>query len=66
MKVRLLPGGDVVSLDVGKGVRASKLLKLLDLSPEEAVVLVDGRPLTEDDVVPEGSEVVVVRVASGG
>lgn len=43
----------------------TELLEAVDLSPQEAAVLVDGRPVPED--MPVGDEpVTVVRMIRGG
>ena len=41
------------------------LLEAVDLSPHEASVLVDGRPVPEDQPV-EADEVTVLRLIKGG
>ena len=66
VRVRLVPGGRVEEVRVEGRVRVRDLLGMLGLSPEEAVVIVGGRPLTEDEYVEDGSTVEVVRVLSGG
>jgi sulfur carrier protein len=63
-----------VTLDVaGEGVHEfdvtdetyADLLAAVDLSPHEVSVLVDGRPVPEDQPV-DASEVTVVRLVRGG
>lgn len=41
------------------------LLGAVDLSPHEATVLVDGRPVPEDDQI-DAREVTVLRLVQGG
>ena len=64
VRVRILPDGR--HLEAEPGVRASDLLKLAGMNSESGVVLVNGRPVTEDYRIREGDEVTVVRVLSGG
>jgi len=68
VRVRLIPEGRVVEVDVGAGgrIRVKDLIERVGLNPEAAVVLRDGRPLTEDEVVSDRESVDVVRVLSGG
>lgn len=65
IRVRLIPGNREEEIDA-REIRVEELLRRLGLSPESHVVLVDGAPVTEDTIVREGSDVVVVRVLSGG
>ena len=65
IRVKLVPEGRVVEVEASE-MRVSELLKRLGYARESAVVLVGGRPVVEDEVVRAGSEVVVVRVLSGG
>ncbi len=65
--VRLVPEGEERSVEVGeKGVRVRDLVKMLGLNPESVVVLRDGAPLVDTDIVKPGERVDVVRVLSGG
>ncbi|MGC8954095.1 MAG: hypothetical protein ACP5N5_05205 [Desulfurococcus sp.] len=52
-------------LDVGE-ISVSELLRRLGLSKSEHIVLRGGIPLTEDDIIRDGDEVVVYLVKSGG
>ena len=47
-------------------IKAGDLLKLLGLLPETAVVLKNGEPVTEDEVLEEGDDVRVISAISGG
>jgi sulfur carrier protein len=51
-------------VDVGEGTYAD-VLDAVGLSPHEASVLVDGRPVPEDQSV-EASAVTVLRLVKGG
>lgn len=66
VRVRLLPEDRVVEVEAGEGVTVDRLLRVLGLSRESHIVLVDGKPIPESERVPPGSDVVVVRVVSGG
>lgn len=57
--------GDVHEVDVREDAVYADVLDALDLNPEAAVVLVDGRPVPED-VAVDAEEVVVMRTLSGG
>ncbi|MEB3780084.1 MAG: hypothetical protein GSR85_07630 [Desulfurococcales archaeon] len=65
IKVKLVPDNVMVEIDADRA-KASHILSKLRLDPESAVVIVDGKPVPEDDYVEAGSNVVVVRVLSGG
>lgn len=47
-------------------IKVKDLLKLLGLLPEAAVVLKNGEPVTEDEVLREEDEVRVISAISGG
>ena len=65
ISVKLVPENKVVSIDRDEA-RASDILAELGYSSEEAVVILNGRPVPEDSRVRQGDDVVVVRVLSGG
>jgi sulfur carrier protein ThiS len=60
----LVPDGR--SLRFNGPLKASELLRILGLSTDEAVVIVEGKPVPEDGVIADGARVEVVRVLSGG
>ncbi|MCD6513250.1 MAG: hypothetical protein J7K61_06595 [Thermoplasmata archaeon] len=51
--------------EIKDGIHAEELLKMLGLYPDEAIIIVDGKPITCHDVV-EGRRVRVIRVGSRG
>ena len=57
-------GDEVHEVDLEDGTYAD-LLGAVDLSPNEASVLVDGRPVPADEPVTE-TEVTVLRLVKGG
>jgi sulfur carrier protein len=57
-------GGECLELEVQEGSYAD-ILAAIDLSPNEASVLVDGRPVPADQPIDE-SEVQVLRMVKGG
>lgn len=57
-------GGDTHTVTIEDGTYAD-LLAAIDLSPHEAAVLVDGRPVPEDAPV-ETNRVRVLRLIKGG
>ncbi|MCE4604729.1 MAG: MoaD/ThiS family protein [Aeropyrum sp.] len=65
-RVRLVPEGRELDVEVGGGVTARRLLEELGMNEEMAVVLRDGAPLLPEDRVRPGDRVEVVRVLSGG
>ena len=65
IKARLIPDNVIVEINADR-IKGRDILSKLGLDPESAVVIADGRPIPEDDYVTSGSEVVVVRVLSGG
>jgi sulfur carrier protein len=59
--------GKVKTVEVGeKGIRVSKLLKLLDIYPETAVVLKNGELVCEDEILKDEDEVKVIVAISRG
>jgi sulfur carrier protein ThiS len=64
VEVVLIPEGRSLRLD--GPLKVSELLRLLGLSTDEAVVVVEGKPVPEDGVIADGTRVEVVRVLSGG
>jgi len=64
VRVEVVPDGRSASF---KGpIKAYEVLEALGFTSEEAVVIINGRPVPETYVIPDGSEVRVVRVLSGG
>ena len=57
-------GGEVHEVDLDDGTYAD-LLGAVGLSPNEASVVIDGRPVPEDTPVTE-TEVQVLRLIKGG
>lgn len=57
-------GEDTYEIDAADATYAD-LLREVDLSPHEASVLVDGRPVPEDQPV-EAEHVTVLRLIQGG
>ncbi len=57
-------GGDTHHLDL-EDATSGDVLRAIGLSPQEATVFVDGRPIPEDQPL-EHAEVNVVRLISGG
>ncbi|GGM59287.1 sulfur carrier protein [Halarchaeum rubridurum] len=57
-------GEDVHEFDV-EGASYADLLERVDLSPHEVSVMVDGRPVPEDQPV-ESEHVTVLRLVQGG
>jgi len=47
-------------------LKVKELLKMLGLLPESTVVLKNGEPVTEDELLEEGDEVRVISAISGG
>lgn len=69
IRVETLPDRRTVEVAVSGPIRAGDLLRMLrdkGITWGEAVVILEGRPLPEDALVPDGSKVTVVRVLSGG
>ncbi|MFB6308207.1 MAG: ubiquitin-like small modifier protein 2 [Haloarculaceae archaeon] len=58
-------GGETRDLDVPADAAYADLLDPFDLSPHEVSVMVDGRPVPEDQPV-ETDHVRVVRLVQGG
>jgi len=60
-----LVGEDTRELDVESGATYGELLADFDVSPHEVSVLVDDRPVPEDEAV-DAEHVRVVRLIKGG
>jgi sulfur carrier protein len=58
-------GEDVTEVDAGADATYADLLSAVDLSPHEVTVLVDGRPVPEDQPV-RVDHVTVLRLVKGG
>lgn len=58
-------GEGTEAVQVDPGATYADLVKAVDLNPHEASVLVDGRPVPEDQSV-EVDEVTVLRLIKGG
>jgi len=65
VRVRIF-GRETREVEIRRGARIEDLLEVLGLNPEEVLVLLGGRLVTEDLVLPEGAELEVVSVVSGG
>ncbi|MFP4631878.1 MAG: ubiquitin-like small modifier protein SAMP2 [Halobacteriales archaeon] len=66
MKLRVdVKNGDTHEVDVPEDAVYADVLEAVDLNPQAAVVVVDGRPVPETAEVTE-SEVDVLRTISGG
>ncbi|MFC6952537.1 ubiquitin-like small modifier protein SAMP2 [Halorubellus litoreus] len=58
-------GEDVLEVDAGADATYADLLSAVELSPHEVTVLVDGRPVPEDQPVSV-DHVTVLRLVKGG
>ncbi|MCD6545797.1 MAG: MoaD/ThiS family protein [Thermotogae bacterium] len=47
-------------------LKVKELMKNLNLSSEEFLVVVNGKLVTEDEVIPKDAEVKIIPVVSGG
>jgi len=47
-------------------LKVKELMKNLNLNSEEFLVVVNGKLVTEDEVIPEDAEVKIIPVVSGG
>lgn len=56
---------DLETVGTGAGATYADLLSAVELSPHEATVLVEGRPVPEDRRV-ETDRVIVLRLIKGG
>uniref|UniRef100_A0A7J3ZKV7 Thiamine biosynthesis protein ThiS n=1 Tax=Fervidicoccus fontis TaxID=683846 RepID=A0A7J3ZKV7_9CREN len=65
IKVRVTPRGQTLTLEQNR-ITVKRLIAILGLSIESAVVVRGEEPLLETDEIREGEEVTVVLVASGG
>lgn len=65
MEVTVTVAGDDRYTVEAEGATYGDLLAAVDLSPQEATVLVDGRPVPEDAAVA-ADHVEVLRLVSGG
>lgn len=65
VRVKVLPGGKVEELEIGKGSRVADMVRRLGLTVSGVVVLREGSPVPEDEAVEEG-EYTILLAASGG
>ncbi len=65
VRVRVIPGGRLEDLELEPGSKVADMVERLGLALSGVVVLRDGSPLPEDEVVEEG-EYTVLLAASGG
>jgi sulfur carrier protein len=65
VRVRILESNEYIELEV-KEISVREILSKLGLTLSEHIVLKNGEVITEDDVVEDGSEVVIFTVKSGG
>ncbi|MCC6034189.1 MAG: MoaD/ThiS family protein [Desulfurococcaceae archaeon] len=65
VKVRVLESNECIELEV-KEISVREILSKLGLTLSEHIVLKNGEVITEDDVVEDGSEIVIFTVKSGG
>ena len=63
--VELLPDGKRLEVELSRGT-VGELLHVLGLGREGGVVVKNGRPLVEEEVLEDGDRVRVYRAASGG
>ena len=66
VRVKLVREGKDVKLEFKGKARVKDLIRRLGYTVEDVVVLKNGEPLVEDEVLEENSEYVVMPVASGG
>ena len=66
VRVKLVREEKDVELEFEGKARVKDLIHRLGYTVEDVVVLKNGEPLVEDEVLEENSEYVVMPVASGG
>jgi len=66
VRVKLIREGKDVELELKGKARVKDLIHKLGYTVEDVVVLRNGEPLVEDEVLEENAEYVVMPVASGG
>ena len=68
MKVRVYIRGEQkeCSVEIQEGDDYEHLLENLGLNPVEVIVLQDGEPVPEDEIVRKESRIEIIRVVSGG
>lgn len=66
MHVTVSMRNDCHELHLDDDATGTDLLVRLDLTPEQAILVVDGSPVPHTGRLPDDAMVKVVRVASGG
>jgi len=67
IKVVIYPGGRIASYTPkGRRISVGRLLQALSYEAYAAVVVKNGTPLTEDDLIYDGDEVEIYEVTSTG
>lgn len=57
---------DGKKIEIEKPLKVQELLKKLSLNSEGHLVVVDGRLVTEDEIISNAESVKIIRVVSGG
>lgn len=66
MHVTVAVRNDCHKLHLADNATGTDLVEQLDLTPEQAILVVDGSPAPHTERLHDGASVKVVRVASGG
>jgi len=66
VRVNLIREKKVIELELKDKAKVRDLIHKLGYTVEDVVVLKNGEPLVEDEFLEEGSEYVIMPVASGG
>jgi len=64
MKIKFLD--KVIEIDKDFPKNVFELLKKLEISPEEVIVIRDKKVLVEDEKLNENDEIEIIKVISGG
>ena len=66
VKVLLLPEREKRTVEVPKGADGFAVLKVLNLNPENVIIVRGEQPIPVDSRIRPGDDLKVVRVVSGG
>jgi len=64
--VKILPGNTTKSIDLKPGAKVLDVLKEFQLKPDTIIAVRNNTPIPVDDVIKDGQELKIIKVASGG
>jgi sulfur carrier protein ThiS len=66
VQIRFVPQNTTQEVNLERGATVTDLLRMLHRRPDSVIVLKNKTPVPIDDIVPDGQELSILQVASGG